>query len=84
MKNSIGTFEAKTNFTQLIERVSRGEEILITRRGRPMAKIIPLEKNQNSSNSKVAVMRLKVLAKEMKLGKFDWNEWQNYRDEGRK
>jgi hypothetical protein len=28
--------------------------------------------------------RLDKLAKEMNLGKFDWDEWKSYRDEGRK
>jgi len=84
MKNVVGTFEAKTNFTKLIQRVSEGEEILITRRGRPVAKIIPLEKNPNAIVAKVAITRLKALAKQMNLGKFNWDEWKHYRDTGRK
>jgi len=28
--------------------------------------------------------RLHKLAKEMNLGKFDWDEWKSYRDEGKK
>ncbi len=82
--NSIGTFEAKTNFTSLIQRAHKGEEILITRRGYPMARIVPLEKHQDLLNSKMAVKRLKALAQEMQLGKFDWEEWKSYRDTGRK
>jgi prevent-host-death family protein len=84
MKNVVGTFEAKTSFTKLIQRVSEGEEILITRRGHPVAKIIPLEKNPNAMAAKAAVIRLKALARQMNLGKFDWDEWKHYRDTGRK
>jgi len=34
--------EAKTNLSRIIERVERGEEIVISRAGRPVAKVIPL------------------------------------------
>jgi len=38
---TIGTFEAKTHLTQLLARVSKGERILITTRGRPAAMLVP-------------------------------------------
>lgn len=34
--------DAKTNLSRIIERVERGEEIVISRAGRPVAKVIPL------------------------------------------
>lgn len=34
--------EAKTNLSRIIERVEHGEEIIISRAGRPVAKVIPL------------------------------------------
>jgi len=34
--------DAKTNLSKLIERVEHGEEIIISRAGQPVAKIIPL------------------------------------------
>lgn len=33
--------EAKTHFSKLLERVERGEEIVIARAGRPIAKLVP-------------------------------------------
>ncbi len=33
----VGAFEAKTHLSQLLDRVGRGERIVITRRGRPVA-----------------------------------------------
>ena len=38
---SIGSFEAKTHLPQLLERVSRGERITITKNGRPVAMLVP-------------------------------------------
>ncbi len=37
----IGAFEAKTHLSALLERVERGEEIVITRHGRPVARLLP-------------------------------------------
>jgi prevent-host-death family protein len=34
--------DAKTNLSRIIERVERGEEIIISRAGHPVAKVIPL------------------------------------------
>ncbi len=34
--------DAKTNLSRIIERVEHGEEIIISRAGRPVARVIPL------------------------------------------
>ena len=37
----VGVFEAKTRLSELLEQVSRGRTIVITRRGRPIAELRP-------------------------------------------
>ncbi len=39
--SSISAFQAKTRFGELLERVARGEEIVITRHDKPVARIVP-------------------------------------------
>jgi prevent-host-death family protein len=34
--------EAKANFSELIERACRGEEVIISRRGKPLARLVPI------------------------------------------
>ena len=41
MTKSVGVHEAKTHFSKLLERVSAGEEITITRRGQEVARLVP-------------------------------------------
>ncbi len=84
MQSSIGAFEAKTHFGQLIERARNGEEILITKRGKAVAKIIPAKTSDNLESAKVAVMRLRILAEEIKFDHSMWEEWKNYRDLGKR
>ena len=40
---SIGALEAKTRLSELLDRVARGEEIMITRDGKPAARLVPAE-----------------------------------------
>lgn len=40
---SIGSYEAKTHLPRLLEEVSRGERITITKHGTPIAMLVPIE-----------------------------------------
>jgi prevent-host-death family protein len=37
----VTAFEAKTHFGELLDRVSRGEEVVITRHDKPVARLVP-------------------------------------------
>lgn len=41
---TVGAFEAKTKFSELLERVSRGAEVTITKHEKPVARLVPFEK----------------------------------------
>ena len=43
MTEQVNIHAAKTRFSQLVERVEAGEEIIIARSGRPVAKLVRLE-----------------------------------------
>ena len=40
---TVGAHEAKTNLGQLLDRVARGEVIVITRHGEPIARLVPFQ-----------------------------------------
>jgi len=44
MAQKIGAFEAKTNFSKIINEAERGNDFIVTRRGKAVARIIPFEK----------------------------------------
>jgi prevent-host-death family protein len=47
--------DAKTNLSRIIERVEHGEEIIISRAGTPVAKVIPLRpRTQRSGRGSLA------------------------------
>lgn len=41
MAASVTALEAKTRFGQLLDRVSQGEEVIVTRHNKPVARIVP-------------------------------------------
>ena len=53
--------EAKTQLSRIVERVERGEEVVISRAGRPVAKVVPLPTRVNRSGRGVLKGRI-VLA----------------------
>ena len=59
-RNSVGAFEAKTRFGDLLDRVERGEVIVITRRGHPVARIVPFVEAVDRERARAAAERLKV------------------------
>jgi prevent-host-death family protein len=80
---AVGAFEAKTHFSQLLERVQRGEEITITRRGRPVARLVPAGVNHDPEAAMAIFRRLRERAKQQGAPKFDWAEWKSYVGTGR-
>ena len=80
----IGSFDAKNKLSELLTKAERGEEIIITRRGRPVAKLVPLSSARDVEAARGAMRRIRTLAQQMKLGSFDWSEWKDYRDQGRR
>jgi len=43
----IGVHEAKTHLSKLLRRVAAGEEIIIARGGKPIAKLVPVTSSRN-------------------------------------
>lgn len=43
--SQVNIHEAKTHLSQLVDRAARGEEIIIARSGKPVAKLVPFERD---------------------------------------
>jgi prevent-host-death family protein len=79
----IGAFEAKNKLAALLDRVERGEEIVITRHGRPVARLVPSDARMDQSEARAAVERIRARARKLKGGAFDWEAFKADRDAGR-
>lgn len=76
----IGAFEAKTHLSRLLEEVEAGEELLITRHGRAVARLSPVE-TPSTGQRREAIERLR----RFRCGKtLAGLRLQKLRDEGRK
>jgi prevent-host-death family protein len=63
---TVTAFEAKTRFGELLERVGRGEEVVITRHDKPVARIVP-EGRQGLDKVQQAVLGLGQLRQQIAL-----------------
>jgi prevent-host-death family protein len=85
---TVGLFEAKTHLSELIARAERGEEVVITRHNKPVAKIVPFQ----AVSPEVVAKRLEALAGMQAIGReierrggpITVEEILAWRDEGRR
>ena len=54
---TIGAYEAKTHLPRLLDRVAQGESLTITRHGRPVARLVPVE-NEARARARQAARRI--------------------------
>jgi prevent-host-death family protein len=53
---TVNIHEAKTHFSRLIERAEHGETLIIARAGKPVARIVPLEKPVVDTSRRIGFM----------------------------
>ena len=76
---TVGAFEAKTHLSSLLDRVAAGEEVLITKHGRAVARLIGAG-DAAREDVNAAIARLRALRTGTRLGM----DWKTLRDEGRR
>lgn len=79
--DTVGLFDAKTHLSELIARAERGEEVVITRHNRPVARIVAFDRAEpDAAARRAAVNALLRGARGRTLG----DDWRAWRDEGRR
>jgi prevent-host-death family protein len=61
---TIGLLEAKTHLSELVARAERGEEVVITRHNKPVAKLVPLD----GVSAELVQQRRQALAELQEIG----------------
>ncbi len=84
----VDAFEAKNTFDTLLDRVERGEEIVITRHGKPVGRLVSSTQNVDQDKVRAAFERIRERARQLAKDNpgrpaFDWEELKKMRDEGR-
>lgn len=64
----IGAFEAKNTLGSLLDRVEKGEEVIITRRGKPVARLAPVRTERDVERARIAMQRIREMSKGATLG----------------
>jgi len=64
---TIGAYEARTHFSELLARVEEGDEITITRHGTPIAQLIPVQRKTTPEQRRAAIGAMRRLAEQHSL-----------------
>jgi prevent-host-death family protein len=64
---TVGVFEAKNRLSELLERAANGEEITITRRGEPVARLVPPADASGRDKAAEAVAALREARRGVRL-----------------
>ncbi|MGD9216886.1 MAG: type II toxin-antitoxin system prevent-host-death family antitoxin, partial [Desulfobacteraceae bacterium] len=64
--DSVGAYEAKTHLPKLLDRVAKGEQIIITRHGSPVAILRPVDK-KNQIDVADVIQKMRRLRKKHRL-----------------
>ena len=64
----IGAFEAKNRLGQLLDLVERGEEVVITRHGKTVARLVPPKAAINRSEAREAARQIREMSRGVTLG----------------
>ena len=80
---SVGAFEAKNKLSALLDRAEKGEEIVITRHGKEVARLVPPRPQYDPERARAAARRIRERAKRATLG-LTLEEILAWRDEGRR
>lgn len=83
VQREVGIFEAKTHLSELVTEVEAGASLTLTRRGVPVARLVPMSKRPER---RAALARLRQLGAEARAANagFSLDEVQRWRDEGRR
>jgi prevent-host-death family protein len=65
---TVGAFEAKTKLSELLDLVERGEEVTITRRGAPVAKLVPVRADDEQARIRALIDEIRETRKGLTLG----------------
>ena len=68
MTREVGAFEAKNSLSALLDQVERGEEITITKRGKPVARLVPIKPGFDRERARRAVAGLLEAGRGVTLG----------------
>ena len=61
-ESTVGAYDAKTHFSELLERVAGGEEVTITKHGSPVARLVPVKPRATPQKRRDVIDAMRRLA----------------------
>jgi len=66
---TVGSYDAKTRFSELLELAESGREITITRHGTPVARLVPIKHHSTPEQRRANIQKWLQTSRGLSLGK---------------
>lgn len=82
--DTINLFDAKNRLSALVDQAEDGQEVTITRRGKPVARLVPMEPQADQARNAVEKLRALRQSIAQRGETFTHDELKAYRREGQR
>jgi prevent-host-death family protein len=82
--DEVGVFEARNSLSSLIDRVEKGEEITITRNGKPVARLVAAASDRDVERARKAADRIRALRESLPAKSLEGLSIRQLIEEGRR
>jgi prevent-host-death family protein len=76
-ESTIGSFKAKTHFSEILEKTEKGDSYIVTRRGKPVARIVPFVAKESRPVYGSGKNEIKFIADDFDAPLDDFKEYES-------
>ncbi|MBO6639755.1 MAG: type II toxin-antitoxin system prevent-host-death family antitoxin [Roseitalea sp.] len=81
--DEFGILDARNNFSALVERAEKGEEVIITRHGKPVVKLTAVDADEERAKRREAIRQIREMRKSISPNALDGTSIKDMINEGR-
>lgn len=81
--DEFGILDARNNFSALVERAEKGEEVIITRHGKPVVKLTAVDADEERVKRREAIRQIREMRKSISPNALDGTSIKDMINEGR-
>ena len=82
--DEFGILDARNNFSALVERAEKGEEVIITRHGKPVVKLTAVDANEERAKRREAIRQIRKMRQSISPNALDGTSIKEMINEGRR
>lgn len=82
--DEVGILDARNNLSALVERVEKGDEVIITRHGKPVVKLTAIDADEERAKRREAIRQIREMRQSISPNALDGTSIKELINEGRR